>query len=310
MAFDRSRLGWCLVLACLIGLPAGAQQEEGRGSRLKQLRDIIETQRENAKAKVSQESLGAVSANIHADSIGGRNLLVYLPTNLPPAGKRSMIVALHGGGGNAQFMLDHLKINGIAEQHGFIVAYLEGTAATERLGGKLKAWNAGSGCCGKPYADKVDDIGYITTTVRQLQQKYGVDPAKTYGVGHSNGAIMTQTLACMTDLYTTVVSLAGTLMAEVATCPAARGHTIYNYHGALDVNLPIAGGYGQKGVTTIRFTPQATAKERFEAAGGRYELKIVAGADHSIEHLSAALKKADGQTVGEHIARDLGLIPG
>lgn len=309
MSFPGIRLSWKLLCIALVCLPACAQQEEERGGKLKQLRDMLQTQRENAKAKVSQESLGAVSANTHKDSFGGRDMLVYLPTRMPPAGQRSMLVALHGGGGNAQFMLDHLKINGVAEKHGFIVAYLEGSAAADRLGGKLKAWNAGNGCCGKPYADKVDDVGYISGAVRHLQQKHGVDAVKTFGVGHSNGAMMTQTLVCVTKLYTSVATLSGTLMAEVPRCPEARGHTILNYHGTDDVNLPIAGGFGKKGVTTINFTPQDKAKELFEAAGGRYVLKTLPGADHSIEHMSEASKRLDGLTIGERVARDLGLAP-
>lgn len=308
MPFTASRFAWHLVCAALIALPACAQQEES-GGRMKRLRDMLETQRENSKSKVSQESLGAVSANTHEDKFEQRSMLVYLPTRMPPAGQRSMLVALHGGGGNAQFMVDHLKINGVAEKHGFIVAYLEGSAAAERLGGKLKAWNAGSGCCGKPYTDKVDDVAYISGAVRYLQQKHGVDPAKTFGVGHSNGAMMTQTLACVTTLYTAVATLSGTMMAEVPSCPAARGHTIYNYHGTDDINLPIAGGFGKKGVTNIRFTAQTKAKELFEAAGGRYVLKTLPGADHSIEHMSESSKKLDGLSIGERVAKDLGLAP-
>lgn len=309
MPSTASRFAWQIVCAMLLCLPAWGQQEEESGGRVKRLRDMLETQRENKKSKVSQESLGAVAANTREDSFNERKMLVYLPTRMPPAGQRSMLVALHGGGGNAQFMLDHLKINGVAEKHGFIVAYLEGSAAAERLGGRLKAWNAGSGCCGKPYADKVDDVGYITGAVRYLQQKHGVDPAKTFGVGHSNGAMMMQTLACTTSLYTAVASLSGTMMAEVPSCPAARGHTIFNYHGTEDINLPIAGGFGKKGVTNIKFTAQTKAKEIFEAAGGRYVLKTLPGADHSIEHMSESSKKLDGLTIGERVARDLGLAP-
>lgn len=308
MPFSGTRLSWRLLCIALVCLPACAQQEEERGGKLKQLRDMLQTQRENAKAKVSQESLGAVSANTHKDGFGGRDMLVYLPTRMPAPGQRAMLVALHGGGGNAQFMLDHLKINGIAERNGFIVAYLEGSAATERMAGRLKAWNAGSGCCGKPYADKVDDVGYITGAIRYLQQKHGVDPARTFGVGHSNGAMMTQTMACVSNVYTAVVTLSGTLMAEVPTCPAARGHTIYNYHGTDDINLPIAGGFGKKGVTNINFTPQSKAKELFEAAGGRYVLKTLPGADHSIEHMSEVSQKVEGLTIGDLVARDLGLV--
>ena len=120
-------------------------------------------------------------------------------------------------------------------------------------------------------------------------------------------AIMMQTMSCMTDLFREVATLAGTLMADMPSCPTARNHTIYNYHGALDENVPIAGGLGTKGVTNIDFTSQAKAKARFEESGGRYILQVLPGADHSIEHLSLSSQRQDGLTMGERLARDLRL---
>ena len=285
-----------------------AQVDEGTESRWKRLEQIREAQRKNKEAAISEESSGAVRANIHDDAFDGREILVYVPRSLPPTKQRSLLVALHGGGGNARFLLDHLKIDGVAEKNGFIVAYLNGSAATRIGGDKLRAWNAGGGCCGRPYRDKVDDVGYITGAVRYLQRKYVVAPERTFGVGHSNGAIMMQTMSCLTDLFKVVASLAGTLMTEVSSCPAAPSHTIYNYHGALDENLPIAGGFGTKGVTKISFTSQAEAKTLFEKSGGLYLLQILPGADHSIDNLSLSSQRQSGLTIGERLARDLRLV--
>lgn len=295
------------LLASAVPQLTWAQAEQATGARWQRLKQIRETQRENAAATVSETSLGAQTTNTHNDAFGGRDMLVYVPSALPTSGRRALLVALHGGGANARFMLQHLKINGVAEKNGFIVAYLNGSAAARIGANKAKAWNAGNGCCGKPYDDRVDDVGYITDAVRYLQQKYQVAPERTFGVGHSNGAIMMQTLSCLTDVFSQVASLAGTLMAEVASCPAARGHTIYNYHGARDKNLPMAGGFGTKGVTHIDFTSQAKAKALFENAGGRYLLQVFPDADHTIEHLSVSSQKRDGMTIGERLARDLGL---
>ena len=300
----------CLFFLSVLPQPARAQVDEGAESRWKRLKQIRETQRKNREAVVDEGSSGAVRANIHGDAFDGREMLVYAPRSLPPTKQRSLLVALHGGGGNARHMLDHLKINGLAEKNGFIVAYLNGSAATRVGGDKLKAWNAGSGCCGRPYRDKVDDVGYITGAVRYLQRKYLVAPERTFGVGHSNGAIMMQTMSCLTDVFREVASLAGTLMAGRPSCPAARNHTIYNYHGALDENLPIAGGFGTKGVTNINFTSQARARAIFEDSGGRYLLQVLPGADHAIEHLSSSSRKQDGLSIEERLARDLRLVPG
>jgi polyhydroxybutyrate depolymerase len=92
-----------------------------------------------------------------------------------------MVVALHGGMGNARFMQEHLKMDGIAEKNGFIVADLNGSPATSRLPDTFHAWNVGGGCYGEPYTNTVDDIGYITGAVQYLERRYGVDPAHIFG---------------------------------------------------------------------------------------------------------------------------------
>ncbi len=268
-----------------------------------------EVQRENRQAVVTQESLGAVTANIREDRFGGRDMLLYVPSVLPPAGQRALLVVLHGGGGDARFMLEHLKINGVAERHGFVVAYLNGTAATRVGGRRLKAWNAGGGCCGKPYEDKVDDIGYVTEAVAHLQRRFSVAPESSFGVGHSNGAMMVQTLACVSAVFSQVASLAGALVAESASCPAARGHTILNYHGERDENVPLAGGVGSRGVVQINYPSQDQARSKFEASGGRYLLQVLPGAGHSIEQLCLSSQQQHGMSLAERLARDLGLTP-
>ena len=78
--------------------PTWAQIDEETGSRWQRLKQIRETQRANKEAVVSEESLGAITANIHDDTFGGREMLVYAPLSLPAAGRRSLLVALHGRG--------------------------------------------------------------------------------------------------------------------------------------------------------------------------------------------------------------------
>lgn len=301
-------LGLFLCLAVVLP-PAWAQTGTEPGSRWQRLRQVQEAQRENRQAVVSQESLGAVTANIREDSFGGREMLLYVPSALPPAGQRALLVALHGGGGKARFMLEHLKINGVAEKNGFVVAYLNGSAATRLGGHRLKAWNAGGGCCGKPYEDKVDDIGYLTGAVAHLQRRFSVAPERSFGVGHSNGAMMLQTMACVSNVFSQVASLAGALMAELPSCPAARNHTIRNYHGELDENVPLDGGRGTQGVTHINYASQDRSKAKFEASGGQYVLQVLPGAGHSIEQLNLSSQHHHGLSMAERLARDLGLAP-
>ena len=292
-----------IAIAVVLGLPACAQEGGGFGHRLQTLREVKANEKENEALKVSEESLGAHSQNVAPDSFDGRDMILYLPSRLPPPGRRGMVVALHGGGGNAQNMQDHLKMDGVAERYGFIVAYLNGSAAAGRFSGKMKAWDVGHGCCGKPYKDKVDDIGYITGAVHYLEQKYGVDPKRVYGIGHSNGAMMTQTLMCEANVYDSAISLAGGLMAEVDVCPDARGKTILAIHGADDANVPPGGGKGTKGVTDIDYRSEADSKALFEKSGGKYVIEWLPGTDHNLEHIGATIQKTEGISLAEKAAR-------
>jgi poly(3-hydroxybutyrate) depolymerase len=305
----------CLAFVAILSLPACAQDAERPGHRLQTLREMLANKKENEAHEaheaheVSEEALGAHSQNVAQDSFDGRDMILYIPSRLPPPGQRGMVVALHGGGGNARYMQAHLKMDGIAERHGFIVAYLNGSNAAGRFAGNMKAWDAGNGCCGAAYNAKVDDIGYIGGAVHYLARKYGVDPKRVYGIGHSNGAMMTQTLMCETDLYDAAVSLAGALMAEAAVCPNARGKTILAIHGADDANVPPGGGKGTKGVTNIDYRSEVDSKALFERAGGKYFIQWLPGTDHGLEHIGAALQRTEGISLAEKAARFFGLAP-
>ena len=297
------------VIAGLAMSVAYADDSNGFGSRLQTFREVRANKRENDALRVSEEDLGAHTQNVLRDRFGGRDMILYVPTELPPQGQRGMVVALHGGGGNAQFIKDHLKMDGIAERNGFIVAYLNGSDAGAMLPGKMKAWNAGNGCCGEPYRIRVDDVGYITAAVRYLARKYGIDPNRVFGIGHSNGAMMTQTLICETGLYRSAISLAGSLMAEVDSCPAARGKTILAIHGMDDANVPPGGGKGSKGVTNIDYISEANSKAKFERSGGTYIIDWLPDTDHNLEHIGAAIQKTEGISLAEKAARFFRLAP-
>lgn len=313
---NASRLFLCLFVmaAAMPVAPAyaddrGTNDEGGSGSRLKVFREMMANKRENDALRVSEEDLGAHTQNVLQDSYAGRDMILYVPSRLPPPGQRAMVVALHGGGGNAEFIKDHLKMDRVAEKDGFIVAYLNGSDASARLPGRMKAWNAGNGCCGEPYKTRVDDVGYITAAVHYLARKYGIDPNRIFGIGHSNGAMMTQTLMCETGLYRSAISLAGSLMAEVASCPGARGRTLLAIHGMEDANVPSGGGKGSKGVTNIDYKSESASKAVFERSGGTYLIDWLPDTDHNLEHIGATIQKTEGISLAEKAARFFGLAP-
>lgn len=257
---------------------------------------------------------GAASASgVSTESYAGRSLLVYVPAKLPASGTRALVIVLHGGLGNAQRIESEqsenaMKMDGVAEKSGFIVAYLNGTPVTRFLGADKLGWNAGGGCCGLSAENNVDDVGYIKGAADYLAGKYGIDRSRIYGIGHSNGAMMTQRLMCETNLYAAEVSIAGPLNLENAICSAARGKRILAIHGADDENVPIAGGRGTKGLSRTVYNSEERSKQVFTRAGASYDLQVVAGADHKLGNIEAAIEQTEKQTIAEKAAKFFGLL--
>jgi len=255
-----------------------------------------------ALTALAASGVAARAAGVERPSFSGRGMIVYAPARPPPAGGRALVVVLHGGLGNAERIesarSEHgLNMDALAQKDGFVVAYLNGTPVTLRMGPDVLGWNAGGGCCGQSAANGIDDVGYIRGAVAFLAGRYGVDKTRVFVMGHSNGAMMAQRLICETDVFAAAVAVSGPLNLNLQTCPNARGRRVLAIHGADDQNVPIAGGQGTKGVSQAVYRSEDASRRTMEASGASYTLKIVAGADHMLDHIDAALTQAEGTTV-------------
>jgi poly(3-hydroxybutyrate) depolymerase len=241
---------------------------------------------------------------LQTDQIEGREVLLQpaaTPRGTPP---QALLVVLHGGGGNAQHLSRSLNLRSLAEQ-GVVVAYLNGSPAGRLLPDRMKAWNAGQGCCGQPYDTQAPDVDVVQRTVATLAQRYQLPADKVFALGHSNGAMMMQTLMCQRGVFAQGVSMAGALMADGQGCPAAPGRRIWAVHGRQDANVPPEGGRGTEGIARVPFVSEAQSQARFQAAGGRYELQWV-DSDHALDHLVQALEQAEGLPFERVLAKRLG----
>jgi polyhydroxybutyrate depolymerase len=238
------------------------------------------------------------------DSFQDRAVTVFVPSQLPPLGQRSLVIVLHGGMGNAAMILGRhgengLNFNEVASRDGFLVAYLNGTRAAKFFGPNNFAWNAGGGCCGLPARNNIDDVDYIKNTAAYLGQRYGIDARRIYGIGHSNGAMMTLRVACETGLYAAAISISGPLNIETSVCPGVKGKSILSIHGADDDNVPITGGRGTKGIANVAFRSEDYTGQVMNASGAVYHLQVVAGADHMLDHIEGELQKTEGVSLAE-----------
>ena len=241
----------------------------------------------------------------------GRELFVHVPARLPPQGARALVIVMHGGMGNAERIVTSksekgLNLDAEADTNGFIVAYINGTPVTKHLSDSMRGWNAGE-CCGQSADLNIDDVAYVAGVVRYLAETYGIDPARVYGIGHSNGAMMTQRVMCEAGVFAAGISISGGLELEKQTCPAAQGRKLLEIHGGKDENVPVAGGMGKGISRKYPKRSQAYSRAVFERSGAEYQVEIVPEAAHFLDGIESELEKTQHTTLPQIAARFFGL---
>ncbi len=172
-----------------------------------------------------------------------RAVVVHVPTRSNPTQAAPLVLALHGGGGFAEYMTNGDRYGLIAKSDnaGFVVAFPNGYSKLPV--GKFATWNAG-GCCGDARDRQVDDVGFLRAVVAQLGARLKLDPARIYAIGMSNGGMMAHRLACdAADVFAAVASVAGT--EAVGTCQPVRPIPVLHIHAKNDTHVLFNGGAGK-----------------------------------------------------------------
>jgi polyhydroxybutyrate depolymerase len=169
-----------------------------------------------------------------------REYLVHVPKSYRGA-PTPMLLALHGGGGDADFQADDSKYQLISksEQAGFIAVFPNGYSRFPS--GILATWNAGT-CCGKAEENEVDDVGFIREIIHRVEHQASIDSKRIFATGMSNGAMMSWRLACEAPEVRGIAPVEGT--DNTITCTPKRPVPVIEFHAADDPNVPFNGGVG------------------------------------------------------------------
>jgi poly(3-hydroxybutyrate) depolymerase len=95
---------------------------------------------------------------------------------------------------------------------------------------------------------------------------------------------------------------------EGANCAAASGRRILAIHGAEDANVPIAGGRGTQGISGAVYNSEERTRQSFVNSGASFNLLVVQGADHKLDHIQAAMQQAGGVSMAEKAAQFFGVL--
>lgn len=166
-----------------------------------------------------------------------RSYAIYAPAGVSP--RAPVVFALHGSMGSAEQMrrATGYGFERLADRHGFIVVYPQGYDGH---------WND----CRRQgsYAAKqlrVDDVGFLRALAGRVRSEHGVDSARVFAVGLSNGAHLAYRIALEApDLVRAVAAVGANLPTrahlDCTPVPGATPALIIN--GTADPINPYEGG--------------------------------------------------------------------
>ncbi|HZD05033.1 MAG TPA: PHB depolymerase family esterase, partial [Longimicrobiales bacterium] len=217
--------------------------------------------------------------------------LLHAPPQVRNGEPLPVVLAFHGGGGNARGFEDYAGLDAVADREGFLAVYPEGTG---RL--NLRTWNAGPRCCGYALDHDVDDVGFIRAVVAGLERRTAVDASRVYATGHSNGAGMSYRLALEApDLVAAVAPVAGAAMGP--TEGPATPVPILHIHSVDDPRALYEGGEGPPFPLTSRTVVHRPVGEVLAFWAG---VNGCPGAPRAVETLHAP---AEGPDAGQWAER-------
>jgi len=168
--------------------------------------------------------------------VGGlkREYLVHVPKSIDQ--NAALVFVLHGLGGTAELIREYSQMDRVADKHGFVVCYPQGTGGSEDTEYTKKGtpfWNVGYETHKN---ETVDDVLFITTLAKHLQLKYNLDPEKTFCSGMSNGGDMSYLLGCQApDVFKAIAPITGCMMEWVySSCDNKNTIPVFQVHGTSD----------------------------------------------------------------------------
>lgn len=254
----KSRFLVGAVALCAVSLTVAGGAAAQRSNRLQLL---IQHARERRAAPPADPNMTPITRpgdyrfSFARDGIT-REYLVHVPQSY--RGRATpMLIALHGGGGDAQFQAadDKYKLVSKSEQAGFIAVFPNGYS---RFGGILATWNAGT-CCGAAQKNNIDDVGFIREVIARVEKQANIDKRRIFATGMSNGAMMSWRLACEAPEIRAIAPVEGT--DNTTRCNPGHPVPVIQFHAADDPNVPFNGGVGV-GPSRVAYTsvPATQAK--------------------------------------------------
>jgi polyhydroxybutyrate depolymerase len=169
-----------------------------------------------------------------------RTYRVHIPLSHNKTKPAPLVIALHGGGGTAEKMVEHTLggFNKLSDKEGFIVVYPDGIG---------KNWNDGRSkeeTKHRAHEENIDDTGFISALIDYFIKEHNINPKCVYVTGISNGAIMSYRLACeLNDKIAAIAPVDGNMSQNFfPRCSPSKPISVLAINNVKDPLVPWNGG--------------------------------------------------------------------
>lgn len=159
-----------------------------------------------------------------------RPYLLHVPPGHRPGKALPLIVAMHGGLNDAEYVREQSGLDEVADREGYVVAYPNGFLGT---------WNAGA-CCSFARWAGIDDMGFLDKLIDTLVEQGVADPRRVFMTGFSNGGGMAYRYACQRSGRLAGIAVVSGALA--IGCTPEHPVSVLAFHGTWDPSVPYTGG--------------------------------------------------------------------
>ncbi len=171
-----------------------------------------------------------------------REYIVYSPAS-SPNGPAPVVLSLKGRGQPIDNFRQELRLDRVADEHGFRVVYPVAVGDVWSYGRPLV--NPMPSINGQT----VDDLGFIKKIIEEMVARKLADPRRIYAAGVSRGGLMSFTLACSIPGKIAAIApiIASMTEHQIADCGVDRALPVVVVAGTHDFNIRYDGWIFQRG---------------------------------------------------------------
>jgi polyhydroxybutyrate depolymerase len=160
-----------------------------------------------------------------------RSYYVHVPPALAGRSGLPAVLVFHGGEGDGRDAAAASRMAAAADAQGFVAIFPDSPGSQ---------WNDGRATT----ASGIDDVGFVRALIGEATLRHGVDPARIFVAGVSNGGMFTQRLVCdAAGSIRAAAVVVANMPADLApTCVPSRPVPMIFFTGTGDGLMPFEGG--------------------------------------------------------------------